>query len=84
MLDDLNQILCAGFPLLGHDLILEIVPVEAGEEPLGVDHPQLVQDVSPDPGGSGGREGLIKSSQVVKYLVPDSSLTLAVMTAKHA
>ena len=39
------------------DLIFQIVSVEAGKEPLGVDHPQLVQDVSPDPGGGGGREG---------------------------
>ena len=37
-------------------LVLEIVSVEAGEEPLGVSHAKLVENVRSDSGGGGGSQ----------------------------
>ena len=35
-----------GLPLLGFHLVLQVGSVEAGEEPLGIGHTELVEDVA--------------------------------------
>ena len=42
------------FTLLGPHLVLQIGPVEAGQEPLGLLHTQLIEDVTSHSGGGCG------------------------------